>query len=504
MDKTFIIGSILIGVLSGYFLRYFWAKLEINSAERKLEAILEKAEEKKKEAILEAKEKAIGLIEEAKKEAERNMRELKELERDLRNRQGIFEKKLIGLEEKRAQIEKESELISETKERTKKLHEEAVGTLQKIAGLTTEEAKQELFEALEKKYKDDIFGRIKKIEAFGKEQIEKTARQMIIEAMERLAESVVNEVASTNISLPSDEIKGRVIGREGRNIKAIERLTGVEVIVDDTPEVIFVSSFNPLRRQLAKMALEKLIVDGRIQPARIERIVEESKKELSSEIKKTGEEAVYELGITGLDPKLVNLMGRLKFRTSYGQNMLAHSIEVSRLSEMLATELGANVAVAKKAGFLHDLGKAVDFEMQGTHPDLGKELGQKYNLSEEVIIPIATHHEDHPPTLEAEIVKVADALSSSRPGVRKINYEEYLKRLEELENIAKGFSGVEKAYAIQAGREIRIFVKPEEIDDLASQKLAQQIADKIEAELKYPGEIKVTVIRENRIVEYAR
>ena len=504
MNTAIIVITILVGLSAGFLLRYFLAKFQLGSKEKKLKTLINEAEEKRKEIVLGAKENALKIIEEAKKEETERRKELREVEKHLRERQSIFEKKLLSLEERRTQLEKESKSAEEAKEKIKKLHQEAVDTLQKISGLTTEEAKQKLFEALENKLKDDFMARIKKLVAWGKEEMEKKAREMIIEAMERITDSTVRETASTTVSLPSDEIKGRIIGREGRNIKVIEQLTGAEIIVDDTPEVIFVSSFNPLRRQLAKMAIDKLIVDGRIQPARIEKIVEESKMELAGEIKKAGEEAVYEIGLTGLDSKLVNLMGRLKFRTSYGQNILTHSIEVSHLAEILAVELGANVAVAKKAGFLHDLGKAIDFEVQGTHPELGKELAQKYNLPEEIIAPIATHHEDHPPTLEAAIVKVADAISSSRPGARKISYEEYLKRLDELENIAKSFPGVEKAYAIQAGRELRIFVKPQEIDDLQAQKLAISIADKIEAEMRYPGEIKVTVIRENRIIEYAR
>jgi len=504
MENLFILLVVLASFLSGYFLRFFLAKFLRGSAEKKAEELLSQAEEKRKEIILEAKEKAIKIIEEVKKEEGERQKELKETERQLRERQVIFEKKLIDLEGKRAELQKEINLINEAKEKIKKLHEEAVVTLQKVAQMTTEEAKEKLFESLEKKYQEDILTRLKKLEEHGAEEIKKKAQQMIIEVMERLTQLVVIENSSTSISLPSDEIKGRIIGREGRNIKVIENLTGTEIIVDDTPEAIFVSSFNPLRRQLAKIALEKLIADGRIQPARIERVIEDSKKELAEEIKKAGEEAVYSLGLTGLDPKIVNLIGRLKFRTSYGQNMLTHSIEVARLSEMLAVELGASPVVAKKAGFLHDLGKAVDFEVQGTHPELGKELALKYNLGEEIIIPIATHHEDHPPTLEAVIVKVADAISSSRPGARNIDYEEYLKRLEELEEIAKSEKGVEKAYAIQAGRELRVFVKPEEADDLACKKMAQAIVKRIEEELKYPGEIRVTVIRENRVIEYAR
>ena len=312
------------------------------------------------------------------------------------------------------------------------------------------------------------------------------------------------ESTTSVVDLPSDEMKGRIIGREGRNIRTIEQLTGVEIVVDDTPNVITISGFSPIRRQVAKKAIQKLIIDGRIHPARIEEAIEEAKRDLALEIKKAGEEACYEVGVAGLDPKLVQIMGRLKYRTSYGQNVLQHSIEVSHLSALLAEELGANVTVAKKAGFLHDIGKAVDHEIQGTHPEIGRDIAKKFNLPEEIIIPIVTHHDDKPPTLEAVIVKVADAISGARPGARKDTYERYLQRLEELESIAKRHDGVEKTYALQAGREVRVFVEPHKISDLDAQKLAEAIAKEIEAELKYPGEIKVTVIRENRVIEYAR
>ncbi|MCD4761012.1 ribonuclease Y, partial [bacterium] len=303
---------------------------------------------------------------------------------------------------------------------------------------------------------------------------------------------------------PNEEMKGRIIGREGRNIKTIEQLTGVEIIIDDTPESILVSAFNPVRRQLAKRTLEKLMADGRIHPGRIEETINQSKKELALDIKKAGEEAVYQAGIVGLDTKLVQVLGRLKYRTSYGQNQLQHALEVSHLAGLLAAELKADVAVCKKGGLLHDLGKALDHEIQGSHPDIGYDLMKKFGLPEEVAYMSLSHHEDHPKTLEGVIVKIADAISGSRPGARRDSFEEYIQRLTELEDTAKGFAGVEKVYAIQAGREIRVFVSPEEVDDYTANKLARDIANKIENDLKYPGEIRVTVIREKRITEYAR
>jgi ribonuclease Y len=316
--------------------------------------------------------------------------------------------------------------------------------------------------------------------------------------------SHVAEVTTTVVDLPSDEMKGRIIGKEGRNIRTLERLTGVELIIDDTPEVITVSSFSPIRRHLAKRALEKMLADGRIQPARIEEVVETAKKEMALDIKRAGEEAAYKSAVPGLDPRILNVLGRLKYRTSYGQNVLLHSIEVAHLSALLAEELGADVSVARKGGLLHDIGKAVDHEVQGTHPEIGAVLGRKFGLPEEIIYPIANHHDDVPPTLEALIVKVADAISGGRPGARRDSHELYIQRLSELENVATRREGVDKAYAIQAGREIRVFVSSEQVDDWAAMKICREIANDIQKELNYPGEIKVNLIREKRFVEFAR
>jgi ribonuclease Y len=352
--------------------------------------------------------------------------------------------------------------------------------------------------------KDDLLSRIKKLENEASETLEQKGRDLMAGAMQRLVSDYTTEITTTIVDLPNDEMKGRIIGREGRNIKVIEQLTGTEIIVDDTPNIITISGFSPIRRHIAKKTLDRLILDGRIHPTKIEAAIEESKKELALDIKKAGEDALYEVGITGLDPKLVQIIGRLKYRTSYGQNALRHSIEVAHLSALLAAELGADVTIAKKSGLLHDIGKAVDHEVQGTHPEIGRDIAKKFGLPQEIIDPIETHHDDRPRGLEAIIVKVADAISAARPGARHDTYERYLQRLEELEKIANSFSGVEKSYAIQAGREVRVFVMPEEIDDLTAHNLAGEIAKKIEQELKYPGEIKVNVIREMRVTEYAR
>jgi len=327
---------------------------------------------------------------------------------------------------------------------------------------------------------------------------------MMAIAMQRLAPSYTPEVTTTTVDLPNDEMKGRIIGREGRNIRSLETLTGVEIIVDDTPNAITISGFSTIRRHVAKRALEKLILDGRIQPSKIEDAVLQAKKDLSLDIQKAGEEALYDLGITGFDPKLVQIIGRLKYRTSYGQNILGHSVQVAHLAAMLAEELGADPVLAKKAALLHDIGKAVDHEVQGTHPEIGANIAKKFNLPQEIINPILTHHDDKPADLISVIVKVADAISGARPGARKDSLEQYIQRLGDLEKVAAAFPGVEKAYAIQAGREVRVFVEPEKIDDAAAFQLAKDVAKQIEAELKYPGEIKVNVIRELRCIEYAR
>ncbi|MDD3102165.1 MAG: ribonuclease Y [Patescibacteria group bacterium] len=504
MIYLMIIFVLAFGVFVGYLLRRQIGQYQVDSAEAKAKNILAKAKTREQEMFFKAKEESLEILERAKKEELVWRQELKIAEERLEKRQSVFEKKILEIEDQHKEIAKTTQKLEEAKIKIRTLYDQAKQELERVAGLSIDEAKKELLENLEKEMKDDIFVRIKKLDQYGSDEIDKKTKNLITAVIERYAASHTVEVSTSSVALPSDEVKGRIIGREGRNIKVIEQLTGTEIIIDDTPETVLVSAFNPIRRQLAKRVLEKLISDGRIQPARIEKVVEEIKKDLAHEIKKIGEEAVYQMGVTGLDPKLIFFLGRLKYRTSYGQNVLQHSLEVANLASMLAVELGANVSVAKKAGLLHDIGKAVDFEVQGTHPELGRDLAEKYGLPKEITIPIATHHEDHPPTLEAVIVKVADAISGARPGARRDTYEEYLKRLGELEDIAKTFPGVEKVYAIQAGRELRVFVRPQEIDDLAANKLARKIADRIENDLKYPGEIKVLVIRENRITEYAR
>jgi len=492
------------GFFVGYWVRKRRAIAEAGSVEAKAQKILNETRTKQKELLLEAQDKALKIIEDAKREEEIRRREINNYQARLEKRETVFSQKLLELQEKQQQLYDKVNRVEEVKEKIRQIKEEQLAKLEKIAKMSKKEAAEVLFKNVEEEVKDDLIIRINKIERESSEVVDDKARELMASAMQRLVSAYTAEITTTMVDLPSDEMKGRVIGREGRNIKVIEQLTGVEIIVDDTPNVITISGFSPIRRHIAKRALDHLIKDGRIHPTKIEDAVEEAKKELALDIKKAGEEALYEVGVTGLDPKLVQIIGRLKYRTSYGQNALRHSLEVAHLSALLAEELGADVTLAKKSGLLHDIGKAVDHEVQGTHPEIGKNIANKFNLPQEIIDPIETHHDDRPRGMISLIVKVADAISAARPGARQDTYERYLQRLEELEKIANSFPGVEKTYAIQAGREIRVFVTPEEIDDLKAHNLARDIAKKIEEELKYPGEIKVNVIREMRVTEYAR
>jgi ribonucrease Y len=492
----------------GFVLGFWFQKVRVNSkitsAEVKAEKLINDSKAKQSEILLSAQEKSLKIIEEAKKEEERRRQEIKGLQNRLEKRETIFSQKLIELQEKQQDLYDKVNRVEEIKEKIKKIKEEQLTKLETIAGMNKEKAKEVLLKNVESDIHEELMSRISKLEKESVDTIDERAKSMIVEAMQRLASSYTPEVTATIVDLPSDEMKGRIIGREGRNIKVIEKLTGTEIIVDDTPNVITISGFSPIRRHIAKKTLDRLILDGRIHPTKIEEAIEESKKELALDIKKAGEDALYDVGITGFDPKLVQILGRLKYRTSYGQNALQHSIEVAHLSALLARELNADVTIAKKGGLLHDIGKAVDHEVQGTHPEIGRDIAKKFGLPQEIINPIETHHNDRPEGIISMIVKVADAMSASRPGARSDTYERYLQRLEELENIACSFEGVDKSYAIQAGREVRVFVMPEKINDLDSYNLAKDIAKKIEQELKYPGEIKVNVIRETRVIEYAR
>jgi ribonuclease Y len=500
----FLTVGLVVGLAGGYVLRKMLAVKSKDTAEAEAATILAAATNKEKDILIQAKEKAIHLIDEAKLEEATRRKEMAHLQERLEKREAVFDQKLLELEGQKQKAEEEKTKFEAAREEVKKIREQQLQKLEKIAGLNQEEAKKVLFDNLEERVKDELVVRIRKLQETSNEEIERQAKTKIAAAMERIASSHAVETTTTVVTLPNDEMKGRIIGKEGRNIKAIEQLTGVEIIIDETPGAIVLSGFNPIRRHVAKKALEFLIVDGRIHPGRIEEAIDKAKKEIAEDIRRAGEEAAYEVGVAGLDSRLIQLLGRLKFRTSYGQNVLQHSKEVALLSKLLAEELGANVTVATKGGLLHDIGKAVDHEIQGSHPEIGYDIMKKYGLPEEVAYLAIAHHEDSPQSLEGLINKVADAISGARPGARKDTYENYLQRLQELENVATGFEGVEKAYAIQAGREVRVFVKPQELDDYQAIKLARNIADKIEQELKYPGEIKVNVIRETRVTEYAR
>lgn len=499
-----LVAGLASGGLIGYYFRKLFAAREVDSAERRAGELLSEAKNKQKELLLDAKDKAIKIIDQAKQEEENRRKEISYLQQRVEKREAVFDKKLLEIENKHQELAQKAEKLEKYKEEILKIKEAQFDKLEKIAQLTQEEAKAVLLENIEQRMKEELVLRVKKLEQESTEVLEERSKELLSSVIQRCAASHAAETTTTVVNLPNDEMKGRIIGREGRNIKALEQLTGVEIVIDDTPEAILVSGFSPIRRHLAKRALDKLISDGRIHPAKIEEAVEEAKKELALDIKAAGEDAAREVGIAGLDPKLIQILGRLKYRTSYGQNQLKHALEVSYLAGLLAAELKANVLVAKKGGLLHDIGKAVDHEVQGGHPQIGYDILKKFGLPEEIAYISLGHHEDNPKTLEAIIVKVADAISGSRVGARKDTYEDYLQRLNELEDVATSFPGVEKVYAIQAGREVRVFVLPDEIDDWQATKLARDIADKIEAELKYPGEIKVNVIREKRILEYAR
>ncbi|KND48564.1 MAG: ribonuclease Y [Parcubacteria bacterium C7867-005] len=493
------------GIGFGYLLRLIISLGKKGSMELDIKQMELKAREDAQLIISEAESKASELLE----KAEGNLNEREDRAKKTEDR---LVKKEEFLDKRQVDIDKEAEYIKEKATEIRNIKEKAdelIGArnqeLAKVAGLSTAEAKEELLRVVEKQSEEDLLIRMQKMDNQVDEKLADKAREILATVIQRLASSVSGEVMATSVPLPSDDLKGKIIGKEGRNIKAFERATGVEVIVDDTPGSITLSSFDPIRRAVARLALENLITDGRIQPAKIEEFVEKARLETNKIIKEKGEAAAFECGVYNLDPKLLSILGRLHFRTSYGQNVLAHSIEMTHLAGMIAEELGANVPIAKAGALLHDIGKALDHEVSGTHVEIGRRILQKFNVSEEIIKAMQAHHGEYPyETIESIIVQTADAISGGRPGARRDTVENYLKRLEDLEKIALSFDGVEKAYALQAGREIRIFVTPDKVSDLEAQKMARDIAIRIESELKYPGEIKVNVIREARTVEFAR
>jgi len=504
-NPLFWAALVFLGGLAGYFFRQTIVSKSLNSAEEKIKKQIEDSKIKAKEIIFEAQEKAAGLLEEVKNSEKEAKVQLGRLEDRLLKKEEQLDSQVSEVKQREEKIVQDVEKLKSAKSELDQLKEKTLTELEKISGLSATQAKEILLKGIQEKHQQELVSSLSKMEKERREEIEKKSLEIMTTAMQRYARSHVGDVTTSVFNLNDEDIKGKIIGREGRNIRALERATGVEFVIDETPESIIISSFDPIRREVAKMALAKLVKDGRIQPAKIEEKVEESRQELGKKIMELGEAAAYEAGVYDLPREIIQLLGRLHFRLSYGQNVLTHSIETSCLSAMIASELGQNVEVAKKAALLHDIGKAIDHEVQGSHVDLGRKILQKYGVNEEVIKAMEAHHEEYPfASPEAYIIAAADALSASRPGARRDTLENYIKRLGDLEKIATGFEGVKNAYAISAGRELRIFVVPEKIDDFRALQLAKEIANKIESELKYPGEIKVNVIREMKAVEYAR
>jgi ribonuclease Y len=482
--------SICFGAVLGYLARQSIARLQAGSAEERLQKKLDEAKKQAENIILDAKKKALSFLQDSKRKTEHKERDLSLLENNLERKKGIFEQKSLDLKNREKDINFKGEELE-------KLKIKAQGIINR--------KRLELEKLSEQEYKQEIEKKISKIEKEGEEKFEKKAKEILAFTIQRGASALVEDLTTISVSLPDDEIKGRIIGKEGRNIRAFENATGVELIVDETPNVVFLSSFEPLRREVAKIALQDLVKDGRIQPTRIEEVVKKIEEQMPEKIQKIGEDICHELEVFGLDPKLYQLLGRLKFRTSYGQNVLEHSREVAYIAGALASEIGGDVKVAKKAALLHDIGKAVDWEVEGSHVEIGIRILKKFGIEEEVIQAIKSHHEEHPyETIESVIIQTADAISAGRPGARKSSPEDYIKRIEELEKLAMEFDEVKDAFALEAGRELRIFVKSEEVDDYRAKRLAREIANKVESDLDYPGEIKVNVIRETRVIEYAK
>ena len=501
--------ALAAGLVAGFLYRQNVTEKKIGQTEEYAKNLLDDAtrrsEEKKKEAILEAKEEIIRLKNELDKEVRDRRSEVTRLERRVAQREETLDKKLDNLETREESLNQKYKEAEKLEAEAQALHDKQQEELERVSNLTLEEARDQLMDRIRKDAYHDAAVMVREIEGKAKEEADKKARNLIALAIQKCAADHVAETTVSVVALPNDDMKGRIIGREGRNIRALETATGVDLIIDDTPEAVIISGFDPVRREVARMTLEKLITDGRIHPARIEEIVEKSRREVENQIREAGEQAVFETNLHGIHPEIVKLLGRMKYRTSYGQNVLKHSIEVSHLAGVMAAELGADAQLAKRAGLLHDIGKAIDHEVEGTHVSIGVDLAKKFNESAAVINGIAAHHNDvEPQSVEAVLVQAADAISAARPGARRESLENYIKRLQKLEEISNSFEGVEKSYAIQSGREVRIIVKPEDVNDAGTLILAKEIVKRIEREMEYPGQIKVNVIRETRAVDFAK
>jgi len=507
MDYTVLIGvlALVVGISVGYFVRQLVANREIQKTRKEAQNLLDEATTKYNELLHAAREEAIKVGKAAEAESKERRLEIQRIEKRANQKEESLERKLEAVERRDRDLDSKKKDIEKTTAELQTIREKQLAKLESISGTSSEEAKTLLFQELKQEVEEEASQQVRAWEAQIKEEADERVRDILATAIQRCATDVVSETTISAVPLPSDEMKGRLIGREGRNIRALEQATGVDLIIDDTPETVTISSFDPVRREVARLALSKLILDGRIHPARIKEIVDKTKTEVEATVRSEGERAAYEAGVTGLHPELIKLIGQLKFRTSYGQNVLLHSLEVSHLSGMLASEIGANVNVAKKAGLLHDVGKAVDFQTEGPHALIGADLVKQWDKNPEVVQAIAEHHgEAETSTVMGFIVAAADAISGSRPGARRESLEQYLKRVKDLEDIAADFPGVEKSFAIQAGREVRVMVKPEKVDDLAAVRLARDISKKIEESLTYPGQIKVVVIRETTAIDYAK